>query len=41
MAGTPFVMHSGIFGVEHIFINDAISLEFREFRIGPGCAGRA
>ena len=29
MAGTSFVMHSGIFGVEHISINDAISLDFR------------
>ena len=29
IARTPFVMHLGIYRVEHIFINDAISLDFR------------
>ena len=29
IARTPFVKHSGIFRVERIFMNNAISLDFR------------
>ena len=29
IARRPFVMHKGTFRVERIFINDAISLDFR------------